>query len=164
MMKMTTGRPGWIRPPRPPLITKNTPSASGITHGAAASARSVTRGRWPGGGGRAEVVERVGVLLVRRMGAGELDDLRSEDRHDDEHDDEPERHHRHPVVAQAPPEQLQRRAGGNLGGCGDRGVGDGAAAVLQQFGSAGAHGVTPVMSYLSKMGPLSWQPATAPRR
>ena len=58
--------------------------------------------------GRAELVERVGVLLVRRMRTDELDDRAREDRDEDEQEDEPERGQRDLVPAQSAPEQRER--------------------------------------------------------
>ena len=46
--------------------------------------------------------------------AEQLDDQRRGDREDRQEDDEAQRGHRHAILAQAPPEQLQRRAGGNF--------------------------------------------------
>ena len=68
----------------------------------------------------AEDVERAlraGAVVVRRVGPGDpeqLDDRPREDGHEDQDHDEDQRRHRDSVRAEAPPEQLHRRAGNDL--------------------------------------------------
>ena len=66
-------------------------------------------------GRRAEDVERLRALDLRAGRADEADDHRREDRRQDQDDDERERGHRDLVASQPAPEQLHRRARGDLG-------------------------------------------------
>ena len=100
--------------------------------------------------GRAELVERVGVLRVRRMRAEQLHDLAGEDRDDDEQHDDGQRDERDLVAPQPAPEERQRRACSDLACCGGRLIGDRATGVLEQLGSAGAHGLRPCVIYVPR--------------
>src|SRR5439155_17602494 len=60
--------------------------------------------------GGAERVEHLGVLVVWPRRPNELDDERREDREQDQEDDESRRGQRDLVVAQPPPEELERRS------------------------------------------------------
>ena len=64
----------------------------------------------------AEHVQLVGVGGVERLQVERLDDQRRGQRHHDQRDDEAERRDGHAVLAESPPEQLQRRASRDLAG------------------------------------------------
>src|SRR5690349_21483427 len=61
----------------------------------------------------AEVVERARLLDVRARRPDDLGDRLGEDRRQDQEDDEAQSDQRHLVPAEAAPEQLERRAGGD---------------------------------------------------